>query len=182
MGLRGHECQPREEACFPVDPLELGMGGIVVPTLLLLRLGRSLWFCFLLLLGVSGPRRNHSDETRIGNRLPEMFGSVTDDKQEHAALGVLSAKPVQALVEVGVGHSRDRLAGMRERVLERGDNLGLVGGGFLQPFHIDAGRRWCTNELIDVVVGSRYMQKYFSEGTHIGCRTPGVFVGGYSLR
>src|ERR1700693_4795095 len=110
-----------------------------------------------------------------------MLGGIANDKQEHAALGVLSAKPVQALVEVGVGHSGDRLASVRERVLERGDNLGLVGGGLLQPFHIDAGRRGCANELIDVVVGSRYVQEYFGEGAHIGHWTPSVFIGGYSL-
>src|SRR6266446_8281330 len=107
MGLRGHACQPREEACFPVNPLELGMGGIFVPTLLLLRLGRSLRFCFLLLLCVLGPRWNHSDETRIGDRLAQMLGGMANDKQEHATLSVLSAEPVQALVEVGVGHGRD---------------------------------------------------------------------------
>src|SRR6266550_2701725 len=123
MGLRGHACQSREEACFPVDPLELGMRGIVVPTLLLLRLGRSLRFCFLLLLGAFGQRRNHSDEALIGDRLPQMLGGMANDKQKHATFGVLSAEPVQGLVEVGVGHGRDRLASVRERVLKRGDNL-----------------------------------------------------------
>src|ERR1700687_5690876 len=107
---------------------------------------------------------------------------MANDKQEHAAFGVLSAEPVQTLVEVGVGHSADRLASVRERVLERGNYLGLVRGGFLQPFHIDGGRRRCANELIDVVVGSRYVQEYFGEGTHIGRRTPSVFISGYSLR
>src|SRR5260370_26481564 len=97
MGLRGHACQSREEACFPVDPLELGMGGIFVPTLLLLRLGRSLRFCFLLLLCVFGPRRDHSDETRIGDRLAQMFGGSANDKQEHAELSVLAAEPATAL-------------------------------------------------------------------------------------
>src|SRR5713226_2081781 len=111
-----------------------------------------------------------------------MLGGVADDKQEHATLGVLSAKPVQALVEVGVGHGRDRLAGMGERVLERGNNLGLVGGRRLHTINIDAGRRGCANELIDVVVGSRYVQEYFGKGAHIGRRTPSVLIGGYSLR
>src|SRR5216683_3059594 len=117
-----------------------------VLTLLLLRLGRSLWFWFLLLLGVFGPRRNHSNQTRIGDRLAQMLGGMANNKQENSALGILSTKPVQALVEVGVGHSRNRLAGMGKRVLERGDNLGLVSGGLLQPLHIDAGRRGCSHE------------------------------------
>src|SRR5260370_10471649 len=106
---------------------------------------------------------------------------MADDKQEHAALGVLSAEPVQALIEVGVGHRRDRFAGMGERVLKRGDDLSFVGGGLLQPFYIDAGRRGCANELIDVVVGSRYVQKYLGERTYIRRRTPTIFIRGHTL-
>src|SRR5260370_38823384 len=96
MGLRGHACQSREEACFPVDPLELGMGGIFVPPLLLLRLGRSLRFCFLLLLCVFGPRRYHSAESHIGVPTAEVFGGLLKAKTEHPNRSVLSHSPVTA--------------------------------------------------------------------------------------
>src|SRR3984893_17335098 len=111
-----------------------------------------------------------------------MLGGMADDKKEHAACAILSAKPFQALVQVGVAQSGDRLARMGERVLERGNHLGLVSGGLLQPFHIDRRRRRCANELIDVVVGSRYVQKYFGEGTYVRRRTPNIFIRRYSLR
>ena len=41
----------------------------LVPRLLRLCFGRSLWLLLLLLLWVLGPRRNHSDGTCIGDRL-----------------------------------------------------------------------------------------------------------------
>src|ERR1019366_8484581 len=165
--------------CFPSDRRKRGS---LIPRLWLLGFRRGLCFLFLLLLGVFGPRWNYSDKTRIGDRLAEVFGSMAGNKQKHATFGVLSAEPVQALVEVRVGHSRDRFAGMGKRVLKRGDHLGLFRGGFLESFHIEAGRWRCPNQLIEVVVGRRHMQKYCGERAHIGRRTPGVFVRRHSFR
>src|SRR5882757_6233632 len=76
---------------------------------------------------VLGPRWNYADDARIGDRLPQMLGGVTDDEEQNAAAGILAAEPVEALVKVSVGHGLDGCLGVGEGIFQRGDDFRFVG-------------------------------------------------------
>src|SRR5580692_9326057 len=84
-------------------------------------------FGLLRLLEIVCPRRHHTNHSRIGDRLPEMLGPMPDDKDQHAALRILSAKPVKAFFQVGIGHGRNRFAGMGVGIFQSGNDFRLVG-------------------------------------------------------
>src|ERR1700722_3761522 len=82
--------------------------------------------CFL--LRVLSPWRSDSDESRIGDCLAQVLGSMADDEEENAAFRILSTKPVHALFKVPVGHGCDRFLRVRERIFQDGDHFGFVSG------------------------------------------------------
>src|SRR5579863_10088221 len=82
---------------------------------LLLVFGRTLLLCRL--FHVLGPRRHNADKSRVGDRLTEVLGGVANDEEQNAAFGIFAAEPVQAFIQVGVGHGLNRLLRVRERIL-----------------------------------------------------------------
>src|SRR5579863_9502046 len=64
-------------------------------------------FLFLRLLEVFCPRRDHANHSGIGDQLSQMFGTMADDEDQHAAFGILRTKPVHALFEIRIVHVGD---------------------------------------------------------------------------
>ena len=83
-----------------------------------LSLSRELLFLGLFFLHIFSPGWRDAGKAGVGDRLSEMLGGVADDEEQNAALGVLAAEPVQALVEVGVGHGFDGGLGVGEGIFQ----------------------------------------------------------------
>src|ERR1700720_1709631 len=112
----------------------------------------SLYGLSLFFLGVFAPGWDDVVEAGIGDRLSKMLGCVADDEEQNAALRILSAEPVEALIQVGVGHAWDRPLGVGEGIFGCGHDLGFVGSGLLETLQVNASRRRRPHEFVQVVV------------------------------
>src|SRR4029077_2984959 len=82
------------------------------------------------------------------------------------------------LFEISFGHGGDRFFCMNKRVLQSSDDFGFIGCGFFKSFYIESNRWRSSNKLVEIEIGSAYVKKNFSKGTHVRRRAPGIFLGG----